>query len=276
MEIQSAYIPEIAEILEIRQFTEKERFYRLKLLSGKPLNNQPGQFVEVTVFGVGEAPISVSSPPSSTEPVFELCVREVGSVTTALTYLAPGDKVGIRGPFGKGFPVEEFKGYDILFIAGGLGIVPLRSLIKYTLEYRHCFGFLDILYGTRTPGDILFRDELISWRNRQDLNLLLTVDIGYRGWIGNVGVITTLFPLLRKLEPVQTKVAVCGPPVMYKFIIRELRDIGIPDENIYFSLERKMKCGLGKCGHCQINNVYVCQEGPVFNYALIKQLEEAI
>ena len=173
--------------------------------------------------------------------------------------------------------MEEFKGKDIMIIAGGIGLVPLRSLINTVIakEERKNFGRIIILYGAKTQEELLFRDELKSWSERDDIEYRVTVDMKTPGWQGHVGVITTLIPDV-KLNLKNTVAAVCGPPVMYKFVILALRSKGLKDNQIYVSLERKMKCGVGKCGHCQINNIYVCQEGPVFNYAKIEDLKEAI
>jgi sulfite reductase subunit B len=268
------YKPELAKIKKVEKLTRTETLLEIELLSGRSLGHQPGQFVEVSVFGVGEAPISVSSAPSDS-PAFQLCVRAVGNVTNALCGRKPGDVVGIRGPFGRGFELQHFRGRDVLFVAGGLGLAPLRSLIWAILNSREDYGKVYILYGARRPQELLFREELKIWEEREDVEYHVTVDVGEEGWRGNVGVITTLFPHV-KFDPVRTQVAVVGPPVMYRFVIRELKNRRVPDENIWVSLERKMKCGVGKCGHCQINNVYVCQDGPVFNYTEIRDLPEAI
>jgi sulfite reductase subunit B len=268
------YKPELARITRTEKLTKAETLFDIELLSGKSLGHKPGQFVEVSVFGVGEAPISVSSPPSDS-PTFQLCVRAVGNVTNALCNKKVGDKIGIRGPFGKGFELENFKGRDVLFVAGGLGLVPLRSLIWSVLNSREDYGNVYILYGARRPQELLFKDELKIWEERKDVEYYVTVDMGEDGWRGHVGVITTLFPYI-KFDPVKTQAVIVGPPIMYRFVIRELKNRRVSDENIWVSLERKMKCGVGKCGHCQINNIYVCQDGPVFNYKQIKDLPEAI
>jgi NAD(P)H-flavin reductase len=199
----------------------------------------------------------------------------VGDVTTALHNLKVGDKVGLRGPFGRGFPYENFRGKDILFAPGGLGLAPLRSLINQVLDERNLYGRVIILYGARNPGELLFKDELKAWSERDDVELMLTVDRGDETWTGNVGVITTLFKYV-SIYPRNTVAITCGPPVMYRFVLMEFFGKGISEGNIYLSLERKMKCGVGKCGHCQINNVYACQSGPVFPYKEIKGLEEAL
>ncbi len=268
------YKPEIARINKIEKLTKTESLLEIELSSGKSLNHQPGQFVEVTIFGVGEAPISISSAPSDLA-IFQLCVRAIGNVTNALCSKKPGDKIGIRGPFGKGFELEYFKGKDILFVAGGLGLAPLRSFIWSVLNSRKNYGKVYILYGAKRPQELLFKEELKNWEEREDVEYQVTVDVGDETWRGNVGVITTLFPYLQ-FDPLKTQAVIVGPPVMYRFVIRELKNRKVPEENIWVSLERKMKCGVGKCGHCQINNIYVCQDGPVFNYKQIKNLPEAI
>ena len=268
------YYPEICTIRRARQLTEKEKWYEIEMPGGIDLGHQPGQFVEVSLFGIGEAPISVSSSPTK-KGVFELCVRQVGTLTNVLKRYEAGDQVGIRGPFGKGYPLEQLKAKDLLIVAGGIGLVPLRSLINYVLDRREEFGRLVILYGAKSPDELLFRDELEEWTKRSDVEFHVTVDRGDDSWHGNVGVITTLIPPL-ELDLPNTRVAVTGPPIMYKFVVMALKSKHIADEHVYLSLERRMKCGVGKCGHCQINGVYCCQDGPVFNYAEIKHLEEAL
>jgi len=270
----SLYLPSLAEIVRTEQLTKMEKLLEIKLKSGQDLGHQPGQFVEVSLFGIGEAPISVSSSPTK-KGSFELAVRAVGNVTKALHRLEPGALVGIRGPFGKGFPVEELKGKDILFVAGGIGLVPLRSLINYVLDRRSDFGRVLVLFGAKTPAEQLFLKELAQWRESKNMEYWETVDRTDGQWQGNVGVITTLFPKIT-IDPQKTVAVIVGPPIMYRFAILEAQVKGIPDDQIIVSLERRMKCGVGKCGHCQINQVYVCQDGPVFNYAQIKDLKEAI
>lgn len=270
----SIYLPTLAEIVRTEQLTKMEKLFEIKLQNGQELGHQPGQFVEVSLFGIGEAPISISSSPTP-KGSFELAVRAVGNVTKAMHTLNRGAIVGIRGPFGQGFPLEEMKGKDLLIVAGGIGLVPLRSLIHYVLDHRSQFGRLLVLFGARTPAEQLFLDELAAWRHHKDMEYWETVDRSDGQWKGNVGVITTLFPKIT-VDPQRTVAVIVGPPVMYRFVILETQVKGIPDDRVILSLERRMKCGVGKCGHCQMNHVYVCQEGPVFNYAKIKDLEEAI
>lgn len=263
-----------ATVETIRALTDLEKLFRIVLPDGEALNHDPGQFVQVSLFGVGEAPVSICSSPTQLES-FELCVRRVGRFTTALHWLKPGDEIGIRGPFGVGFPVIPLEGNDVILIAGGLGIAPLRSLIHYIIDNRRDFGKVDILLGCRDPESMLFCDELEFWRKRLDINFSCSVDRAAPDWQGNVGLITALIPGVH-LEPLKTVAVVCGPPVMYRFVIQELLKKGIAERHIYLSLERHMKCGLGKCGHCQIENLYCCRDGPVFNYAEIKNLQGAI
>jgi sulfite reductase subunit B len=272
--LNSIYLPTLAEITRTEQLTKMEKLFEIRLKNGQELGHQPGQFVEVSLFGIGEAPISVSSSPTK-KGAFELAVRSAGNVTKALHQMAPGATLGIRGPFGEGFRVKEMKGKDILFVAGGIGLVPLRSLINYVLDKRSDFGRVMVFFGAKTPAEQLFLGELAKWRTSKEMEYFETVDRSDASWKGNVGVITTLFPKVT-LDPKNTVAVIVGPPIMYRFAILEAQVKGIPDDQIIVSLERRMKCGVGKCGHCQINDIYVCQEGPVFNYARIKNLKEAI
>jgi len=186
-----------------------------------------------------------------------------------------GDVVGIRGPFGHGFPMEELRGHDILIVGGGIGFVPLRGLIHAILSERDSFDRVVIFAGFRGPGEILFKDELKQWEEREDLEVYVTIDKPHPDWDGHVGVVTTLFPEVELNAP-KTKAVIVGPPVMYRFVITECRLKGIADENIILSLERRMRCGVGKCGHCQINNRYCCLDGPVFKWSELKFMWEAI
>lgn len=275
LEHESIYIPTPMRIVAVKKLTELEKLFTFALPSGYSLNHRPGQFVEVSVLGVGEAPISITSSPSRTTNNFDLCIRAVGNVTNALHRLNVGDVVGIRGPFGRGFPFERFRSKDLLFVSGGLGLAPLRSLINQVLDERGMYERVTVLYGARTPSDLLFKDDLKLWEQRDDLDLHLTVDHPDDTWNGNIGVITTLFKDIR-IHARNTVAVVVGPPVMYRFVLMELLGKGIVDGNIWFSFERRMKCGVGKCGHCQLHHIYTCQEGPSFTYADIKHLEEAL
>jgi sulfite reductase subunit B len=272
---QELLVPKAANILAKEPMTDIDTLYRVVLDSGEHLGHKPGQFIELSIFGIGEAPISIASSPG-TGPEFELLVRKIGDVTSKLDTLAIGDKVGVRGPFGNGFSIEELRGRNLLYIGGGCGLAPLRSLINYSLENRSDFKHITILYGCKDPSALLFRNDVESWGKMKDVDFRATVDKCETAecWEGNVGVITTLIPGV-EIDPDTTMAVVVGPPVMYKYVIRELKQKGVPDEHIIVSLERRMKCGVGKCGHCQINGVYVCLEGPVFKYSDIKELPEA-
>ena len=272
---RSIYLPFVATITKTEPVTENDRFFEFQL-EDRDINHQPGQFVEVSIPGIGEAPFSISSSPTKGRR-FEVLIRNVGKVTSYIHGLNVGDSVGIRGPFGTHFAVERFTGMDLLFVAGGLGLAPLRSAINYVLERRGNYGKITILSGARDPSHRLFCNETEQWKEAPDTIFLETVDRGDEGWQGKTGVITTLFPEIRdRIIPEKTKAFIVGPPVMYRFVIQELEAMGFDDRDIIVSLERRMECGVGKCGHCQIDGVYVCQEGPVFTYDSIKDLMEAL
>jgi len=268
------YRPESATVLRAQPLTDLEMAFAFQLDSGRELGHLPGQFAQVSIAGMGEAPISISSSPTR-KGSFEMVVRRVGNLSGAMHRLKPGDKVGIRGPFGTHFPVDSaMQGKDVLFICGGIGFVPVRSAIQYVLDKRKQFKRVTILYGTKSPAERLFHDESAAWGKAPGVTYAETVDRGEPEWKGNVGVITTLLPKAPIKAP-DTVAIVCGPPIMYKFVLIELHNMGLPREQIYVSLERNMKCGVGKCGHCQINGVYVCQKGPVFRYSDLAPIREA-
>lgn len=273
-DISSPYMSRLARIERASRLTKKERLFRIAIEDRKPLGHSPGQFIMLSIPGYGEAPISISSPPDR-KSVFEICVRAVGNLTNALHNLTKGDRLWIRGPYGKAFPVENLNGKDLLFIAGGIGLVPMRSLIKAVLAERLLYGRIHLLYGVKSPDEILFKDELSQWGQTGNINVSITIDKPHPEWKGHTGVVTTLISPL-KIDEAKTAAVVVGPPIMYKYVIMSLGDKRISGHDIYVSLERRMKCGLGKCGHCQINSVYVCQEGPVFRLSDIRYLREAI
>ncbi|MEF3281036.1 MAG: FAD/NAD(P)-binding protein [Elusimicrobiota bacterium] len=261
-------------IIDSKMMTQTEKWFDIKLDDGE-LGHEPGQFVQVELFGVGEVPISICSSPTK-KGSFELTIRAAGRVTREIHKLGNGDRVNIRGPFGRPFPVKQMFGNDILFVAGGLGIAPLRSLINYVMDNRKDFGKVDILLGCKTPKDMLFYDEIEKWGKRMDINFACTVDKSAPDWKGNVGLITTLIPGIN-LNPERTYAVVVGPPIMYKFVIAELLKKKIPERHIVLSLERHMKCGMGKCGHCQIDhpkNYYCCKDGPTFTYDEVKEAKK--
>lgn len=271
---ESEYIVKQAKILKARKVTELEKYFEIALPDEESLDHDPGQFVMVSIPGVGDAPISISSSPTKRRS-FELVVRKAGKLTEALHRFKEGDTVGIRGPFGRGFPIQILEGNDLLFVAGGLGIVPLRSLINFVIDNRRDFGKVNILLGCKAPKDMLFGGEIKDWGRRLDVNFSCTVDKSDPDWKGNVGLITSLIPGVN-LNPDRTFAVVVGPPIMYKFVLKELLKKDIPERQIILSLERHMKCGVGKCGHCQIGDKYCCQDGPVFSYDEIKDNIEAL
>lgn len=275
--MRNLYVPYPAVIKAIKEEAYHTKTFSLAFQDRKrqqEFQYKPGQFVELSLLGYGESPISIASSSSETK-YFELCVRRIGRVTEALHRLSNNDIVGIRGPFGNGFPVEEMRNKNLVFVGGGLGLAPLRSLIRTVFANRRDFGKVTILYGARTPSDLLFRDELAAWGDMDNTEVLVTVDVGSRDWRGHVGVVTTLFP--KTAISAQNAVGIiCGPSIMFRFVIQELLKIGFAEEAILLTLERFMKCGIGKCGHCNIGPKYVCQDGPVFSYKELKGLHGAL
>jgi len=271
----SIYLPAVATITAVRTETKMEKVFTVRLPDGENLGQQPGQFVMVSLPGVGEAPISIMSSPSRTGETFDLCIRNAGDLTSIIHTLQAGDQVGIRGPFGRPFPVKQFEGHDLLIAPGGLGLAPARSLIDEILDHRARFGRLIILYGARNPDELLFASARAEWAQRDDVEYLVTVDRPDESWQGHVGVITTLFGEV-DVNPFKTIAVTIGPPIMYRFVTMELLGKGLNPEQIWMSFERRMKCGVGKCGHCQVNHRYSCQDGPSWTYAEALAFEEAL
>jgi len=272
------YLPHAARIVRIERMVPDNHLFTLRILDddfAAAFRHRPGQFLMLSVPGCGEAPISISSSP--TRPgVLELCVRRVGRLTSALYRLGSNDVVGVRGPYGNGFPVEQIEGNDLLLVAGGLGMAPLRSLLWYALDNRGRFGDITVMYGAKTPADMLFRDEFVSLVGRSDLACLLTVDGDPTGsWTNHVGLLPSLFDLTH-VEPATTFAAVCGPPIVYRFVLEKLLALGFTKDRILMSLERRMKCGVGKCGHCSVGYKYTCIHGPIFTYWDAMNLPEMI
>jgi len=229
-----------------------------------------GQFNMVYVFGVGECAISISGDPGHPEELVHT-VRAVGKVTNALAALAPDAVVGVRGPYGRGWPLDSAKGRDLVIVAGGLGLPPLRPILYEIFRQREAFGRVEIIYGARTPKDLVFYEEVQTWRHRTDLNLQTTVDAAGRDWYGDVGVVTTRIPDARFDAP-NTSAFVCGPEIMMKFTAQALAQRGVPSDAIWLSMERNMKCALGFCGHCQYGPSFVCRDGPVLPYRTLAPL----
>ncbi len=229
-----------------------------------------GQFNMVYVPGVGEIPISISGDPAAPSRLLHT-TRAVGGVTNAMRALRRGDVLGVRGPFGVGWPVAEAAGHDVVLVAGGIGLAPLRPVIYALLAERERYGKIVLLYGTRTPADILFRKELEAWRARLDVEVHVTVDRAMGRWHGNVGVVTHLIPKA-PFDRMRTVAMICGPEVMMRLTAIKLEERGVPPVSIYLSMERNMKCGIGLCGHCQYGPAFVCKDGPVFRYDRVKPL----
>lgn len=231
---------------------------------------EAGQFNMLYAFGKGEVPISISGDPGARGPVYHT-IRAVGEVTRALVASKPGDTVGLRGPFGSAWPVEAAEGRDVVIVAGGIGLAPLRPVIYRILNERPRYGKITILYGTRTPKDLLFSKELKKWRSRFDVNVALTVDKADVSWKGSVGVVTRQIPRA-EFDPVYTTAMICGPGIMMRYTIAALEDRGVDDKNIFVSMERNMKCAVGLCGHCQFGREFICKDGPVFGYDRLKDV----
>lgn len=271
-------IPVSARIQTIRQLTADTALFRLQFDDKRGFPFIPGQFVQVSVPGGGEIPISPADLPAE-DGTMELCVRRFGHVTSLLHRSREGDRVGIRGPFGNGYPVDAMAGKDVLLLAGGLGIAPLRSLLFHLLRHRSDVRTLTLMYGAREPAVMLFKDELLELAAAGSLRLLLTVDFlsdtGQTEPACNVGLLPALLKGVQ-LEPGRSCAAVCGPPALYRCTIDELLLAGVAEDDIYLSLERRMKCGVGLCCHCAVGQLLCCCEGPVFSYRDIKNIPGAL
>ena len=273
-ELKDIYLHQQETVNKTKMMNETEIYLHLSM-DDEPLEYQPGQFVEVSIPGFGEAPISISSSPTKKDG-FELVVRKIGNVTNMIHKLSSGEKIGIRGPFGQGcYPVEEARGKDLVFICGGIGLVPQRSFINYVLSNRADYGDVTVLVGTKNGAQRFYRSELQEWSERDDIHLVESIDQAEDGWDGNVGLVTTLTPQI-KSDLASSLFFVCGPPIMYKFVLLDLAEKKVSKDSIFVNLERKMKCGVGKCGHCQINQYYVCVDGPVFCFSDLDIAPEAI
>ncbi|MFZ5761175.1 MAG: FAD/NAD(P)-binding protein [Thermodesulfobacteriota bacterium] len=269
-----------AEITNVYSLTRSEKLYQIQLIDPEERSRfsfRPGQFVMLELPGIGEAPFSISSSPIRHGDI-ELCIRNVGNLTDFLTRVPRGTEVGISGPFGTSFPLEKMEGHDILLIAGGLGLVPLRAPLFAVLENRSHYGNIDVIYGARNPAELLFTYQYDMWR-QFDINLSIIVDEADTAWQGPVGRITSILEKrIAEIGSLQknTYAIVCGPPVMFKFVCDMLIAARLPMQKIFVSLERRMHCGRGKCCRCNIGSTYTCIEGPVFDYWSVMNLKEAI
>ena len=275
---ENPFHPEPARIVRHYDLIKDHRFFQIRHLDmnrAMSFTYSPGQFMMISIPGVGEAPFSISSTPSR-PGILELGVRKVGKITESFFQKRDNDIVYIRGPYGNGFKLDQMVNKDIIIVAGGLGVIPLRSILYYVLDNRDQFGQVFFMYGAKNPSEILFRDEFFQLKNREDIECMYTVDKPDEEWTENVGVVTKLFKNLPQIDSRKTTAVVVGPPVMYKFVIDEFLKLKIPKNQIQLSLERRMKCGIGKCGHCALDHLYTCIDGPVFTYWDVLHFRELI
>ena len=270
------YIPFEAEVKKVHQETEGARAIKTFTMQFKDKNvqkefkQQPGQCAMIGIPGVGESMISICSSPTQ-KGSLQFSIMKMGKVTSAMHELEEGDTAMIRGPYGKAFPVDAWKGKKILCIGGGIGLAPLRPIINYVRDNRDDYAGLEIIYGARTPADLVFVDELKELQKKKTAKVHLTVDVEAEGWKGNVGFVPQ-YLLDLKPAPKDTIAITCGPPIMIKFVLVNLVKLKFKDDQIFTTLENRMKCGIGKCGKCNVGEVYVCKDGPVFSYAQYKLL----
>lgn len=275
MSPSNIYLPYLMEIESITEEAPEVRTFRLKFKNqeeGENFDFKAGQFAEYSVMGGGESTFCIASSPTR-KGYLECTFRKVGRVTNALSKLEVGDTVGLRGPYGNVFPIEEWEGKNLLYIAGGIALPPMRCVIWNTIDKRDKYKDITIVYGARTVNDLVYKNELKEWEERPDINLVTTVDPGGQtpDWKGEVGFVPTI---VDKVAPnAQNTIAiVCGPPIMIKFTFPVLKKLGFSDENIYTTLENRMKCGFGKCGRCNVGKFYVCKDGPVFTLSQLNNM----
>ncbi len=271
---QETLIPKVGLITDIKQQTPDVKTFRVVAPEGgKLFEHKPGQCAMLSIPGVSEAMISITSSPTNKE-YMEFSVKKCGCLTEVLHGLEPGDYMTVRGPYGNSFPVDtELKGQGLVFIAGGIGLAPLRSVINYVRDNRADYGDVDIIYGSRSMDDLVYLDEIRSeWMNTPGFNVHLTIDREQEGWDGHVGFVPSF---VTEVNPdVSKKILVCGPPIMIKFTLDALAKLGFEKSQVYTTMELRMKCGIGKCGRCNIGNKYVCKDGPVFRFDQLEQLPD--
>ena len=275
--MRDPYVPSIVEIVNVKRQTVDVKTYTVRFAKEqerKKFRVMPGQFVMISIPGLGEAPFSLSSVPEKTDS-FDTTIRTVGNVTSVLSRYSVGARLGVRGPYGRPWPLKEAKGKDVLLVAGGIGLAPLRPVIQTIQKNRRVYGNFEILYGARTPSDQVFTDEYEGWRRTARTSLSLTVDSVPTGvtWPHKTGVVTGLFEDM-ETSPENSIVMTCGPEIMMRFVVRGLLARNFRKDQIYVSLERRMKCGMGHCGHCQIGEKFVCRDGPVFTYLELEGLPD--
>jgi len=275
--MEQLLVPMICRIDKVIQETPDIRTYRLKIKDEGLMEKfswMPGQFVEFSLLGAGECTFCIASS-STRKGYFDCSIKRAGVVTADIhTQLEEGDDVGIRGPYGNWFPLEDLKGKNLLFVGGGIGLAPLRSLIQYCIDNRNDYKDFTILYGARTSADLCYKDEIKEWQDNKTLKVILTIDKPEDTWTTNVGVVPKILEEVVKPAIENTKVITCGPPIMIKYTILSLKKLGFADRDIITTLEMKMQCGLGKCGRCNIGSTYVCKDGPVFTNEQLKMLPD--
>ena len=274
---KNPYLPELATITDVIEETPNIKSFRVVFNDPERMKNftfEPGQVGQLSVFGVGESTFVINSPPTRME-YLQFSVMKAGEVTAALHDLYPGDQMGVRAPLGNWFPYNDMKGKKILFIGGGIGLAPLRTLILYMLDNRSDYKDITIIYGSRTPPDLCYKQDLDEWEARSDVNLILTVDAEYPGWSKRVGFVPTVLNEVAP-SPDDTIAITCGPPIMIKYVLQNLAQLKFKDENIVTTLEARMKCGIGICGRCNLGAKYICKDGPVFSLAQLRDLPGAL
>lgn len=264
--------PMLGELVGVKDLADEIKLFQIEL-NGDGFDYQPGQFAFLSAFGVGEAPFGLASTSERT-PTLEFAINRVGTVTAALHRLEPGTVVGVRGPMGNSFPLDEIRGKNVVVLGGGIGGAPLRPVIHTILDNRKDYGQLKILWAARTPSLLVFTDEYDAWRAAPNTELHLTVDEGDAAWTGNVGLITELLQQVAP-SPKDAVAIICGPPIMIKFVILMLHKLGFTDKQMLMTLEAKMKCGIGKCGRCNMGEQFVCLDGPVFSYTEVSGFLES-
>jgi NAD(P)H-flavin reductase len=271
---RNAYLPRRARIQNVIKENAQVMTFELSFedeLYNADFTYLPGQFVMLSLPHCGEAPFSFSSSP--TKPgVFSLSIRKAGKLTSAAHHLRPGDMVGVRGPYGRSFPLDDLKGGDLLIVAGGIGLAPLRSVLEYCVDNRHDYGSVTLLYGCRHPGEFCFQSDLDRWQRSCSVNCLLTVDKGDETWTGRVGLVTQLLDEV-DIGSGLMNALVCGPGIMIRYVIERLLGLGLPESHIITTLENHMKCGIGVCGHCHFDDKLICTDGPVFHASQLNGLE---
>lgn len=275
MSNQNPLLPEIATIIETVQETHNIKTFRVRFddeAKMKAFHFEPGQVGQLSNFGVGESTFVINSPPTRMD-YLQFSVMRAGEVTTALHKLKAGDKVGVRAPLGNWFPYNDWKGKDVFFIGGGIGVAPIRTIMLYLLDNKADYGKISILYGAKTPTDFSFKTDLKEWEADPNMNTYLTIDNPAEGWNGRVGMIPNVLKEIAP-KPDNCIAVLCGPPIMIKFTLQALVGLGFSDDQIFTTLEKRMKCGIGICGRCNLGGKYVCVDGPVFSQAQLRQLPD--